>query len=103
MLELLVKSKGDVVIGLRHGSHSRLSIWTHAREQVLTDLSRISCYKLILLRLNVADKLVKVFEFFSEAVFIVEHHAECKATLLFLFNTLHKVVVNRLGIMFGPP
>jgi len=33
------------------------------------------------------NKLVQIFEFFSEAVFIVEHHGQSEATLLFLFYT----------------
>ena len=48
------------------------------------------------------NKLVQIFEFFSEAVFIVEHHGQCEATLLFLFYTYHKMVVNCLGVMLGP-
>ena len=76
VLELLVKSQGDVVVSLGHGSHSRLAIRIHAREQVLTDLSWICCYKLIFLRFNMTYKLIQIFEFFSEAVFVVEHHGQ---------------------------
>lgn len=65
------------MVGLGHGSHSRLAVWTHAGEQVLADLSWISRYQLILLRLNVTYKLVQIFEFFSEALLVVEHHAKC--------------------------
>lgn len=74
VLKLLIECKGNVVVCLGHGAHSRLSIRLHAREQVRSNLRRVTSNKLILLLLDVADKLVKVLEFFFETLFVIQNH-----------------------------